>query len=102
MSLPSASSLPSGKAFPSGISGGTLQGNRRLDPAEREGEGKTMQRTFCVGFSETECAAQGLGATFAKVDAGNPGEKTSLFRFPVFDPPIRVIHPNVTKSHIAM
>ena len=38
-----------------------------------------MQRTFCVGFSETECAAQGLGVTFAKVDAGNPERKTISF-----------------------
>ena len=47
-------------------------------PRSARAKRKTMQRTFCVGFSETECAAQGLGATFAKVDAGIPNGRRLL------------------------
>ena len=34
-----------------------------------------MQRTVCVGFSKEEGGAETSSATFAKVDAGNPGAK---------------------------
>lgn len=63
--------MPSGRALPSGISGGTLQGDMGLKASGAPGEEKTMQRTFCVGFFETGAERQPLNPTFAKVDTGN-------------------------------
>ena len=80
MSVPSASGLPSGKAFPSGISGGTLQGSRRLDPAEREGEEKNDAKDFLCRLFRDGVRSAGSGRHLRKSGCRNPERKTtSLF-----------------------
>ena len=80
MSIPSASGLPSGKAFPSGISGGTLQGSRRLDPAECEGEEKNDAKDFLCRLFRDGVRSAGSGRHLRKSGCRESGREDLIIQ----------------------